>query len=156
MAHIRTQIRAQMKSILEAALPSVGYEVRASRKTMYNHDPNKALVDMRFQVDQVRLPETMTSSGGDRERISVASLYIRVQRSAAEEDLDDLLDADSVLIIKAIDAHEDWEDLLEEQPELSQTLFSDAEDAGYTIGSIVLRYDLEYRVHMSDPETVSQ
>ena len=88
---------------------------------------------------------------GDEARIHVPSLYIRVQRSASEETLDDELDQDEVLIVKAVSEY-DWSHLLEEEPELVQTNFSDDGSTGRILGAIVLRYDLEYRINKHDPE----
>lgn len=146
MAHIRTQIRARFKSVLEAAL-GAGYEVHASRKSSWNHTSGTALVDMRILNDQTQAREVM----GDA-RARTASLYVRVQRSAPEEDLDDALDADDLAVNLAIEA-EDWSDLLEEDPELMQVNAADDTEGGRAIGAIVLRYDVEYRIDKSDPET---
>lgn len=152
MSHVRTQIRTEFKSVLDAALPSADYRIFASRKSAINHKATKATVDMRYLNDQTRIAETMGDSG-DEARIHVPSLYIRVQRSASEETLDDELDADEVLIVKAIAAH-DWSGFLEETPELVQVNFSDDGSTGKILGAIVLRYDLEYRINKHDPETI--
>ena len=146
MAHIRTQIRQRFKTVLEASL-GVGYEVYASRKSTWNHTAGTALVDMRILNDQTQAREVM----GDA-RARTASLYIRVQRSAPEDELDDALDADDLAITLAVEG-EDWSDLLEEDPELMQVNTADDAEGGRTIGAIVLRYDLEYRIDKSDPET---
>ncbi len=144
--HIRRQIRERFKTVLEAALPGAGYVVYASRKYDWNHQSGKALVDMRFLNDQTQQRETM----GD-ERVHIASLYIRVQRSAPEETLDDTLDADEVAIVDAVETAV-WTDLLEEDPELLQVNFSD-DAQGRALGVLVMRYDVEYRILKSDPET---
>jgi hypothetical protein len=102
---------------------------------------------MRFLNDQTRERETM----GD-ERIHVASLYIRVQRALEESQLDDALDEDEIAMVAAIEG-ENWLDLLEEDPELLQVNFADDAEGGRAIGAIVLRYDVEYRIDKSDPET---
>jgi len=146
MAHMRTQIRSRFKSVLEAALGS-GYEVYASRKSSWNHTSGVALVDMRILNDQTQAREVM----GDA-RAHTASLYVRVQRSAPETGLDDALDADDVKITLAVEG-EDWSDLLEEEPELVQVNTADDAEGGRAIGAIVLRYDVEYRIDKTDPET---
>jgi len=146
MAHMRTQIRQRFKSVLGAALGS-GYEVYASRKSSWNHTPSTALVDMRILNDQSQGYEVMGP-----ERVHTASLYIRVQRSAPEDELDDALDADEVAIVNAVET-EDFSDLLEEDPELLQVNTSDDAEGGRAIGAIVLRFDCEYRIEKSDPET---
>ena len=145
MSHVRTQIRNAMASVLETALGS-GYLVYASRKYPQNLG-KKALIDMRFQNENIE----QTTMGDERTR--TASLYVRCHRGAPEVEIDNLLDADELVIFDAIEAH-DWSDLLEEQPELVQVNFSDDASGGTSIGAIVLRYDLEYRVSKSDLETV--
>lgn len=146
MPHIRTQIRDAFKTALEAALPAT-YRVFASRKYTRNIEPGIAIVDMRFLNDQTREREVMSDA-----RIHVASLYIRVQRAADETLIDDLLDADEVAIVAAVEG-ESWLTLLEEDPELTQVNFSDDASGGQAISAIVLRYDLEYRIDKTDPET---
>lgn len=146
MSHMRTQIRHRFKQVLDATLGS-GYEVFASRKYSWNHKPGVALVDMRILNDQTQEREVM----GDL-RAHTASLYIRVQRSAEESALDDALDVDEVAITAALETT-DWSDLLEEDPELLQVNFADDAEGGRAIGALVLRYDCEYRIDKSDPET---
>jgi hypothetical protein len=146
VAHIRTQIRNRFKTVLDDALPA-SYVVFASRKYAWNTKTGQTLVDMRFLNDQTRERETM----GD-ERIHVASLYIRVQRALEESQLDDALDEDEIAMVAAIEG-ENWLDLLEEDPELLQVNFADDAEGGRAIGAIVLRYDVEYRIDKSDPET---
>lgn len=147
MAHVRTQIRARFKTVLEQSLGST-YKVFASRKFRRNND-DKAVVDMRFLNENI----TQETMGDDRQR--EASLYIRVQRNAAETDLDDLLDADEVAITSAIE-QADFSDLLEEDPELVQVNFSDDAESNVAIGAIILRYDVEYRVDKANPEVVRE
>jgi len=146
MTHIRTQIHTQVKSVLDGALPA-SYNVFASRKYSWNHKTGEALVDMRFLNDQTREEEVMSDA-----RVHVGSLYIRVQRSAAEAALDDALDADEVVVVAAMEGF-DWSSLLEEDPEMIQVNFSDSAETGHALGAIVLRYDVEYRIDKTDPET---
>ena len=144
MAHVRTEVRNAIRAVLVTAMP--GADVFASRKTARNV-LSRPLIDMRFlnvNVDH----DTM----GDSRR-HVASLYIRVQRTAAEDQIDNLLDADEVVINTALLAH-DWTGLLEEDPELKQTNWSDSSEGGQLIGAIVIRYDIEYRVSQANLETV--
>lgn len=152
MVHVRTQLRQRFKAVLDGALPSSDYRVYASRKSALNHVSNLTTVDMKFLNDQTQQASVMDRRNGDQPRTHVASLYVRVQRSADETLLEAELDADEVLIVNAVDAH-DWSDILEEEPELVQVNFSDDGSAGRTLGAIVLRYDLEYRINKHDPET---
>ena len=149
MAHIRTQIRQRFKTILDGALP-VEYNVFSSRKSTWNHKSDGVLIDMRFLNDQTQEREVMGN-----ERVHVASLYIRIQRSADEAILDDQLDSDQLLVEAAVNAA-DFSDLLEEVPELLQVNSADDADGGYTLGALVLRYDVEYRIDRNDPETPIQ
>lgn len=144
MAHIRTQIRQRFKAALDASL-GAGYVVFASRKFTRNHVAGEAIVDMRFLNDQTQQREVM----GD-ERVHIASLYIRVQRSEDEANLDDALDVDEVAIVAAVEAA-DWSDLLEEDPELLQVNFAD-DAQGAAIGALVMRFDVEYRIDKTNPE----
>ena len=154
MTHVRSQIRRTFKVMLDEGLPPDMYTVYASRKSAINHDPSRALIDMRFNNDQTRAEETMDHPDArDGARIHIASLYIRIQRSAAEEEIDDLLDTDEVNVIAAIEGY-DWRELLEEEPELIQVNFVDDGSAGNILGGLVLRFDLEYRINRSDPETI--
>ena len=148
MTHVRTQIRAAFKEALDEHLPDGEYRVFASRKSAINHKSQLALIDMRFLNDQTRNEETMNDS-----RIHVPSLYIRVQRSAREDDIDDLLDQDELNVITAV-AATDWSDLLEEHPEIMQVNFTDDPSGGNILAGIVLRFDLEYRINRDDPETI--
>lgn len=149
MSHVRTLLRTQVKAALDLALPTTEYSVFASRKYAWNHVVGKALVDMRFSNDQTQRREVMSN-----DRVHIASLYIRVQRSAEQANLDDALDADEVKIVNAIHDHAGWLNLLEEPPELLQVNFSDDSSTGAPVGAIILRFDLEYRIDMTDPETV--
>lgn len=146
MSHVRSQIRAAFKSVLDDGLPAT-YEVFASRKYRRNHTPGTALVDMRILNENIE-QRTM----GD-ERVRVASLYIRVQRSGDEDNLDDALDADETLLTSLIEAN-DWSLLLEEEPELVQVNFSEDAETDVAIGAIILRYDVEYRIDKTNPEIV--
>lgn len=152
MTHVRTQMREAFKTVLDDALPSSEYVVFSSRKSALNHVKTRATVDMRFQNDQTRQGETMRRRD-TYARVHVASLYIRVQCSASEETIDNVLDAHEVRIVEAIEAH-DWDELLEREPELVQTNFSDDGSTGRILGAIVLRYDLEYRIDKNNPEQI--
>jgi hypothetical protein len=147
MAHARTQIRARFKSVLEAALPA-NYQVFSSRKYARNYDPDQVVVDMQISNDQTSAREVMSD-----DRVHVASLYIRLQRGVADETLlDDALDADEVRVVAAIEGAS-WRDILEEDPELLQVNFTENADTGVAIGGLVMRYDVEYRIDKTDPET---
>jgi hypothetical protein len=146
MTHIRSRIRSTMKSVLVAALPSGKYQVFASRKYSLNTTA-QATIDIGFQSD-----DTESQMMG-KTRKHTATLFIRCQRVAAETAVDDLLDADEILINAAIQAYS-WSALLEEQPELTRTVFADDASTGTVIAAIVLQYDLDYRAAIDDLETV--
>lgn len=148
MPHVRTVIRRVFKDALEATLPEESYRVFSSRKYARNHKSGIALVDMQFLNVNI---EQMTM--GD-DRTHKASLYIRVQRDALETELDDALDNDEVLITEAVEST-DWTEILEEEPELVQVNFSDDAQTDVAIGAIILRYDVEYRINKTNPETFS-
>ena len=147
MAHVRTQIRRQVKAVLDQHLPTDKYRVFASRKTMTNHLKGKGLVDIRFLNDQTQQPETQSD-----DRVHIASLYIRVQRTGTEDEIDDALDEDEVLVIRAMEEHDWCGDLLEDTPELTQVNFSDDAESGRILGGIILRFDMEYRIDKTNPE----
>lgn len=147
MTHVRTQIRDQFVNTLEATLPHADYIVYRSRNSARNRDDNKAIVDLR--ILNVNIEQTTM---GD-ERTHTASLYIRVQRDERREDLDDALDADEVFVTAAVEAA-DWTTLLEEDPELVQVNFSNDFESSSSLGAIILRYDIEYRISKANPEQV--
>jgi hypothetical protein len=144
MTHVRTQIRQALKAALDVALPT--FDVYASRKYAKNITA-KPIIDMRF------LNENIDSEVMGSERRRKASLYVRVQRHAAETEIDDLLDDDEIAINDVV-MSDWWESFLTEPPEQMQVNWSDTDQGGAIIGSIVLRYDVEYRVDQSDFETV--
>lgn len=145
MAHVRTQIRDAFKTALVAAL-NADYDVFASRKYKLNM-VDRPMVDMRFASVDITA-QTM----GDL-RTHTGSLFIRVQRMATGDDIDDLLDQDEVNVTAAIEAV-DWSSLLEEDPELKAVSWADDADGEVPVGMIVLRYDIEYRIAKNDPETM--
>lgn len=145
MAHVRTQIRQAFKHALIDALDGE-YDVFASRKYKLNIT-DRPMVDMRFASVDIAA-QTM-----DDLRTHTGSLFIRVQRTATEEDMDDLLDQDEVNVTAAIESV-DWSSLLEEDPELKAVSWADDADGEVPVGMIVLRYDIEYRIAKNDPETM--
>ena len=145
MAHVRTQIRDAFKAALTDALEA-DYDVFASRKYKLNM-VDRPMVDMRFASVDITA-QTM----GDL-RTHTGSLFIRVQRMATGDDIDDLLDQDEVNVTAAIEAV-DWSPLLEEDPELKAVSWADDADGEVPVGMIVLRYDIEYRIAKNDPETM--
>lgn len=144
MTHIRTQIREGLRDVLAATLTD--YDVYSSRKYAKNLTA-KPMIDMRFLNENIE-SETMGSS-----RRRKASLYLRIQRQAPETQIDDLLDNDEVLVNDVV-MSDWWESYLTEPPEQMQVNWSDTDQGGAIIGSIVLRYDVEYRVDQTDLETV--
>lgn len=145
MAHVRTQIRQAFKDALIDALDD-DYDVFASRKYKLNM-VERPMIDMRFNSVEINA-QTM----GDL-RTHSGRLFIRVQRMATGDDMDDLLDQDEVNVTAAIEAV-DWSSLLEEEPELKEVSWADDAEGEVPIGMIVLRYDIEYRIAKNDPETM--
>ena len=145
MAHVRTQIRQAFQTALVDALDN-DYDIFASRKYKLNMS-DQPMIDMRFNAVDITA-QTM----GDL-RTHKGSLFIRVQRMATSDDIDDLLDQDEVNVTAAIEAV-DWSSLLEEDPELQAVSWADDADGEIPVGMIVLRYDIEYRIAKNDPETM--
>jgi hypothetical protein len=143
--HVRTQIRQAFKAALDADL-SASYDIFSSRKYKLNMT-TRPMIDIRFASVDI----TQNTMGDARTH--VGSLFIRVQREATGEDLDDLLDQDEVNVTASIEGV-DWSSLLEEDPELIQVVWADNSDGEVPIGMIVLRYNIEYRITKNDPETV--
>lgn len=153
MAHVRTQIREAFKTALEGATGAADYTVFASRKYSLNVAEDHGYVDIMIGNDQTEVARS-TMGSTRKARIHTASVYIRVQRSALSDNLDDDLDADEVFVVNAIHDH-DWTGLLEEEPELLQVNFADSNDSrGVAVGTIVIRFDVEYRINYDAPETV--
>lgn len=144
MTHTRTQIREGLRDALATTL--TGYDVYSSRKYAKNIT-SKPMIDMRFLNENIE-SETMGST-----RRRKASLYVRVQRQAPETEIDDLLDSDEILVNDIVMSNW-WGPYLTEPPEQMQVNWSDTDQGGSIIGSIVLRYDVEYRVSQTDLETV--
>lgn len=145
MAHVRTQIRAAIQAALQAGL-GVDYDIFASRKYKLNM-LEKPMIDLRFSNVDISV-QTMGTL-----RTHNATFFVRVQRMATGDDMDDLLDQDEVRVTAAIEAA-DFSTLLEQDPELTQVVWADDADGEVPIGMIVLRYDIEYRIAKDDPETV--
>ena len=143
MTHVRTQIRESLREVLALSLPD--FDVYSSRKYAKNIG-DRPMIDMRFLNENID-NETM---GTERRRVS--SLYVRVQRAAVETEIDDLLDEDEICVNDVV-MSDWWEGLLTEPPEQMQVNWSDSDQGGMIIGSIVLRYDIEYRVTQTNIET---
>ena len=143
--HVRTQIRNAFREELQLTL-SADYDIYSSRKYRLNVT-DRPMIDMRFASVDIAA-QTM-----GKLRTGKGALYIRVQRTATEDEIDDLLDQDEVNVTSVIEAA-DWSSLLEEDPELTQVTFADDAMGETPIGMIVMRYDVEYRIAKTDPETV--
>jgi len=153
MPHVRTQIRNAFKAAFEAHASAPGYTVYASRKYSLNVTDDHGFVDIMASNDQTEVARS-TMGVTRKARMHTLSVYVRVQRNAASDDLDDLLDDDELFVVDAVHAH-DWAGLLEEEPELLQTNFIDSNDSrGTAVGTIVIRFDVTYRISYDDPETV--
>jgi hypothetical protein len=142
--HIRTQVREAVADALALACPQ--FEVFASFKYARNVG-DKPMLDVRF------LNENIDTEVMGHQRRRTASLYFRLQRPATEEQIDDLLDQDEIDINNVVMASGWWDGLLTEEPEQKQVNWSDTDEGGRIIGTIVLRYDIEYRVTQFDLET---
>ena len=148
MTHVRTIIRQAIVNLLDAELPTSPYVVLGARLSKRNRTgEGLAMVDARF-ADVAVTQQTM----GD-DRLHTASLLIRVQREGDEETIDDDLDADEVAITGILNGF-DWSNLLEDDPELTQISFAYDTESEATIGVLVLRFTVEYRIDKNDPETV--
>jgi len=142
MAHVRTQIRNAVKTILDTALPD--HTVFKGRRYSINAT-ELPVVDMRYlneNSDYGTMGNVL-----DRE----ASLYIRVTRSASEGNIDDLLDADAVLIEEALEGNTLGG--LAKYSSLKQTNFTDNAEGDKPLAELVLRYDVGYRTANNDVET---
>lgn len=149
MTHVRTTIRQRFISVLEQGLSPMTYDVLGARTSKRNRKQGgpDALVDVRF-IDITVEQTTM----GD-ERMNTGTLLIRVQREAPEENLDDLLDEDEVRVMALINAF-NWLTLLEQDPELVQITFARDGESESTIGVLILRLTVEYRIDKNNPEVV--
>lgn len=146
--HIRSTIRQAIVNLLDAELPTSPYVVMGARLSKRNREGDGlAMVDARF-ADVAVTQQTM---GNDR--LHTASLMIRVQREGDEETIDDDLDADELAITGILNRF-DWSSLLEDDPELTQISFAYDTESEVTIGVLVLRFTVEYRIDKNDPETV--
>lgn len=141
MPHVRADIRDDVKTTLEAAMPS--HTVFAARRYKIN-DTELPVVDMRFSNENSQYG----TMGRTLER--EASLYVRVTRIASEDAVDDLLDADAVLIEEAIAAAPPADAIW---CNLVQTNFTDGGDANRVVAEIILRYDIGYRTDDDDVTT---
>lgn len=142
MAHVRKQIRDAVKAILDAELPSH----RVYNKRLYSiNRRHLPVVDMRFLNEN----SDHSTMGGvlDRE----ASLYIRVTHAGTEDDVDDLLDADAVVIEEALDGSTLGD--LVKFTTFKQTNFTDNAEGDKPLAEIVLRFDMYYRTAQGDVET---
>jgi hypothetical protein len=149
MVHVRTQIRTLAKQALEAELDPLVYTVFSSRTYRRNTSSGKALVDIQFTNDQQQEPATQ---GSDRDH--VASLYVRVQRYGHENEIDDQLDQDELNVVAALNTV-DWSNILEmtERLEPLQVNFADDESGAEIIAALIIRFDLDYRIDLDNPET---
>jgi hypothetical protein len=149
MTHVRTTIRQTVARLLETKLPSTGYDVIGTRASKRN----RRAIDQDAVVD-VRITDVaVTAQGMNDLRLHTATLMIQVTREGNEETLDDLLDQDEVLVIRAMSQF-DWMRLLETDPELTQITFARDGESDVAIGAIMLRYTVEYRISKYNPETV--
>lgn len=143
MTHVRTTIREQVRNLIAAAIPTA--DVYASRRYAKNLT-SRPLIDVKCLNENVER-EVMGST-----RRHVVSLYVRVQRGVSETTMDALLDADEIAVNAAIMAY-NWSALLDEMPELKQVNWSDSDEGGELVGSVIMRYDMEYRTSQYDFET---
>ena len=143
MTHLRTTIRQTFNAVLDAALSPEEYAILGARTSKRNR-AETASVAVHFTEVNV----TANSMGDDRTHMG--TVMIKVQRGAAEDELDDLLDLDEVRVTAAINNY-DWSDLLEEDPEMTQITFDRDDSTEVTIGQIALRFSVEYRIDKMNP-----
>lgn len=146
MAHVRQQIREAFKTALDAALPD--HTVFSARRYSINAD-SLPMVDMKFLNENAEF--TTLSDRQDR----TASLYIRATHQASEDDIDNALDDVAILIEHAVAAEGQFGDLLIDIG-LMQTNFTDSADGDKALAEVVLRYDVVYRVRVSDVENAEE
>lgn len=142
MAHVRTQIRNAVKAILDVAMPD--HRVFEGRRYSINAS-QLPVVDMRFgneNSDYGTMGNVL-----DRE----ASLYIRVTRAAAEDEIDDLIDDDAVVIEEALSGSKLGG--IVKYTALKQTNFTDNAEGDKPLAELVLRFDIGYRTAHDDVET---
>lgn len=142
MPHVRTQIRAAVKAVLETALPS--HRCFQGRRYKINA-VELPMVDMRF------LNENSDYEGMGDVMDHDASLYIRVARQGSDDDIDDLLDADGVAVEEALRGNRLGG--LVKDCVLKQTNFTDDADGDKPIADMVLRFDITYRTSDADVQT---
>jgi len=144
MSHVRSQIRETVKTLLTTEMPD--HRVFAARRFKINSS-ELPMIDMRFLNENNEV--ISMSSSTDR----TGSLYVRVSRTATEDEVDDLLDDDAILIEHAMaGASNPLHDLVVDF-EYMQTNFTDNADGDKPVAELILRYDIVYRTDRDDVET---
>lgn len=145
MQHVRTLIRQRFREALVSRLPEETHRIFSGRISMVNHDETRTLVDIIFDEDNTLPREVMGP-----ERVHVATFLIRIQLSAPDEQIDEAMDYQETLVVSAIECA-DFSDMLEEHPELTQASFFSDASSSLTMGLLVLRYNVEYRIDKREP-----
>lgn len=137
MSHVRSQIRAAAKSILDAAMP--GHTVFKGRKYDVNtkHLP---MVDMRFETERAE------GRAMSNVRYRTGVLAVRVARHDATDDIDDALDDDAVSIEHAL-SDQVFGGLVK-YCELTQTDFTEGAAGDKPVTNLVLQFTITYRTAM--------
>lgn len=146
MSHVRQQIREAFRAVLDVALPD--HTVYSARRYSLNAKHLPA-VDMKFLNENA---EFITM--GDRQD-RTASLYIRVTHQASDADIDNVLDSVAITTEHAIAQAGRMGGLLIDIG-LMQTNFTDSADGDKPLAELVLRYDVVYRVSVTDVETAKE
>jgi hypothetical protein len=146
MTHVRTTIRRRFEEVLESTLSGEDYIILGTRTSKRNRT-DESVVEIRFtEID-------VSQNSMSDDRTHMGTLMIRVHRSGAEHDLDDLMDLDEVRVTDAVYNH-DWSELLEDQPELKRITFTRDDSTEDTIGVLSLQFAIEYRINQLNPNLV--
>lgn len=103
------------------------------------------MVDMRFAMEESRYQAMGTVKNHD------AVLYVRVTRAASEDDIDDLLDADSVVIEEALEGEELGG--VVKAVTHNATEFTDSADGNMVLAEMTLTFNVLYRADIGDVQT---
>ena len=146
VAHLRTQIRDQMRDLIAIQIP--GATVTSGHYHARNIDDSDLLIDI-FAVNETVDLEQMSLGL----RFHTTTFAVRAQR-LADVGVDDLLDDDELLIRAALFSG-DWSLLLIEDPEIAEVQFSRAtNNEAVAVGALALRVTVTYRADKADPTSL--
>jgi hypothetical protein len=144
MTHVRRQIRDRLAAVLDSFIPTA--KVTSGSMFDQNFPDADLLIEVVFVDEQID-EETM---GSDIQR-RLPSFQIRVQRVSADG-VDDLLDADEVVISDAIFSVV-WDDLCLDDPEISRVQLVRGAEGGSGVSALVITVGFDYRASKDDLET---